>query len=68
MTAEPDTFVVLWRLAPRSRWQVQPFVHGAREGDKVGRKLVQQFGGEAWVCPVEVPARCAVTSDFEEEG
>lgn len=68
MTAEPDTFVVIWRLAPRSRWQVQPFIHGASEGDQVGQKLVRQFGGEAWVCPVEVPEREQVSRDMEDEG
>lgn len=50
-----DTFVVIWRHSRKGRWHVQPFVHSSHSADQVGAKLIAQFGGEAWVLPIEIP-------------
>lgn len=50
-----DTFVVIWRHSKRGRWQVQPYIHSSTSADQVGRKLIDQYGGEVWVLPVEIP-------------
>lgn len=52
-----DTFVVIWRHSDRARWHVQPFIHNGREADRVGGRLIAQFGGEAWCLPITVPPR-----------
>lgn len=59
--------VVLWRATPRGRWQVQPFTYADEAAEIVGARLVDQFGGEAWIAPADVPPRGEVASDLEGE-
>lgn len=48
---------MIWRPSRRARWQVQPFLHDESNADRVGARLLAQFGGEAWCIPIEVPPR-----------
>jgi hypothetical protein len=44
-----DLCVVLWRPDARGRWEVQPFVYAETAAEIVAARLVEQFGGEAWI-------------------
>ncbi len=41
--------VVLWRGDARRRWEVQPFTYSRAAAEIVGNRLIEQFGGEAWI-------------------
>lgn len=60
-----DTFVVIWRPNPRTRWTVQPHIHSGDTAGRVGGQLVNQFGGEAWALPIVIPPADEVASDLE---
>lgn len=67
MAADHDDFVILFRSGPRAKWAVQPYVYTEEAGMKVGTKLIERFGGEAWLAPVDVPGRVPVEVPKELE-
>lgn len=64
----PESFVVLWRSTVRGRWQVQPFTYAEAAAEIVAARLIDQFGGESWIAPVEIPPRGEVPRELEGEG
>ena len=49
LAPSPKLCVVMWRADVRSPWEVQPFTYSEGVAEIVGGRLVDQFGGEAWV-------------------
>ena len=65
--SDHDSFVILFRASPRAKWAVQPHVYTEEAGMILGTKLIERFGGEAWLAPVDMPSRVEVPKELERE-